>query len=306
MARVAGKVVFLAGGGAVGPGWGIGKACAALYAREGASVFVVDRNPDAAAETVAVIAGEGGIAAAGIGDLTEPEAVARLVAECNERFGRLDILHNNVAITKVGGPAKLSLEDWDLSWKVNVTSMFLTCKHALPHMEARGTGAIVNIASVAASRYLGVPYTAYYATKAAVVQFTKVVAVEYAARGVRANAVSPCFVAGPNSNQFLADHGRRSGHRPLLGSPGGAGADGSRRHRVRRCIRGALSRLRRSELRDRQRDRRRRRRLRCRRVPVVRAIRRAARKPSDPGAGPARQTGRSSAGPRRASRGGPS
>src|SRR3954451_12808124 len=102
MGRVAGKVGFLAGGGAVGPGWGIGKACAALYAREGASVFVVDRNPDAAAETVAVIAGEGGIAAAGIGDLTEPEAVARLVVECNERFGRLDILNNNVAIAKVG------------------------------------------------------------------------------------------------------------------------------------------------------------------------------------------------------------
>lgn len=207
MGRIQDKVVFLAGGGAIGPGWGIGKACAAVYAREGGKVFVVDRDAHAAAETLEAIRLEGGTAAAGVGDLTEPDDVERLVRECTDSFGRLDILHNNVAVTKVGGPAKLALEGWDMSWKTNVTSIFLTCKHALPLMEAQGAGAVVNIASVAASRYLGVPYTAYYTTKAAVVQFTKVVAVEYATRGVRVNAVSPCFVAGPNSNQFLEEHG---------------------------------------------------------------------------------------------------
>ncbi|SEQ22892.1 NAD(P)-dependent dehydrogenase, short-chain alcohol dehydrogenase family [Faunimonas pinastri] len=205
--RVADKVVFLAGGGSAGPGWGIGKACAALYAREGAAVFVVDRDEVAARETVRVITEEGGRALAGIGDLTSPDDVERLVAECRDRLGGLHVLHNNVAITRVGGPAELSLEDWDASWRTNVTSMFLACKYALPIMERDGGGAVVNIASVAASRYLGVPYTAYYTTKAAVVQFTKVVAVQYATRGIRSNAVSPCFVTGPNSNQFLEEHG---------------------------------------------------------------------------------------------------
>lgn len=204
--RMSGKIVILAGGGASGPGWGIGKACAAVYAREGASVFVVDRDGAAAAETVATIEREGGTAVAAVADLTESADVARMVEACVRRFGRIDVLHNNVAITKVGGPAELSLDDWDLSWKVNVTSLFLACKHALPVMEAGGGGAVVNIASVAASRYLGVPYTAYYTTKAAVVQFTKVIAVQYATRGIRSNAVSPCFVTGPNSNRFLVDH----------------------------------------------------------------------------------------------------
>lgn len=207
MKRVDGKVVFLGGGGSEGQGWGIGKACAVTYAREGASVFVVDINEKAAEETVGIIRGEGGTASCAAADLSEEAEVKRVVAACRAEYGRIDILHNNVGVTRVAGAATVTLEDWNASWKINVTSMMLTTQNALPIMLEQGAGAIVNIGSVAAHRYLGVPYTAYYTTKAAVLQFTRAVAVEYAARNIRANIVSPLWIKGPNSNTFQARHG---------------------------------------------------------------------------------------------------
>lgn len=205
--RVLHKVVFLGGGGSVSEGWGIGKACAVNYAREGAKVFVVDLNEAAAQETCSIIREEGGEAAHAVADLSSADDVARVIEACAARFGTIDVLHNNVGVTRTGGAADVSLEDWDASWRINVTSMFLTTRAALPIMKAAGKGAIVNIGSVAASRYLGVPYTAYYTTKAAVLQFTRAVAIEHAPLNIRANVVSPCFIAGPNSTTFRAQHG---------------------------------------------------------------------------------------------------
>ena len=142
--RVKGKVALVTGAGSVGPGWGNGKAAAALYAREGAQVFLVDNNPEAANETKAVIDEEGGVCAAYEADVSSSQAVAEMAAACIGRYGRIDILHNNVGIIEVGGPVEISEENWDRLMAVNVKGMFLTCKHCIPQMVEQGGGASVN------------------------------------------------------------------------------------------------------------------------------------------------------------------
>lgn len=202
MGRLTGKTAIVTGAGSSGPGWGNGKAVAVLYAREGAKVACVDMNRDAAEETAAIIRAEGGEARVFAADVSAKRDVDTLVGECLQRWGRIDILHNNVGIVIKGGPADLDEADWDRVVRVNLKSMFLTSKAVLPAMvrqfEATGKGgAIVNIASIAGIRYLGVPYIAYSTTKGAVIPFTQAVALEYAARGVRANCVLPGLMNTP-------------------------------------------------------------------------------------------------------------
>jgi NAD(P)-dependent dehydrogenase (short-subunit alcohol dehydrogenase family) len=174
--RLKGKVALVSGAGSIGPGWGNGKAAAVLFAREGAKVLAADIKLDAAFETKRIIEAEGGICEAVGGDVSKSQDVAAIVAACIATFGWIDILHNNVGIVEVGGPVETSGESWDRVNDVNLKSMFLTCKHVLPHMQQQGKGAIVNIASVSGIRWLGVPYVSYAATKAAVIQFTRVIA----------------------------------------------------------------------------------------------------------------------------------
>ena len=126
-----------------------------------------------------------------------------MVAACIERYGRIDILHNNVGIIEVGGPVEISEENWDRLMAVNVKGMFLTCKHALPQMEAQGGGAIVNISSIAGIRYTGYPSVSYNASKGAVIQLTQNIAVQYAAKGIRANCVLPGLMNTPFITQGL-------------------------------------------------------------------------------------------------------
>jgi NAD(P)-dependent dehydrogenase (short-subunit alcohol dehydrogenase family) len=202
--RMAGKAVIVTGAGSIGPGWGNGKAAAVLYAREGAGVLAMDRNGDAAAETAAIIAEAGGRALAMTGDVTDAADVAAMAKACLDAFGAIDVLHNNVGILRVGGPVEQTLEDWTLVNDVNVTSAFLTCKTVLPTMVEQGRGAIVNIASVAGISWLGVPYISYSTSKAAMIQLTRMIAVEYAARGVRCNAVLPGFMRTPMVEASLA------------------------------------------------------------------------------------------------------
>ncbi len=200
--RLEGKVAIVVGAGSSGPGWGNGKAAAVLFAREGARVLCVDISADAAAETVEIVTGEGGEASAFSGDASEASAVEAMVGACLERYGRIDVLDNNVGILHLGGPLEVELEDWNRMLRLNLTSMFLSCKSVIPVMlqqfarEGRG-GAIVNIASIAGIRDLGVTYLAYSTTKGAVLPFTRSIALQYARQGLRANTLLPGLMHTP-------------------------------------------------------------------------------------------------------------
>ena len=200
--RLKDKVALVSGAGSSGPGWGNGKATAALFAREGARVFAVDINLDAALETKRIVEKEGGICEALAGNVSHADDVAAMVDACIAAFGRIDVLHNNVGIVEVGGPVETSEESWDRVNDVNL-------KQVLPHMERQGKGAIVNIASVSGIRWLGVPYISYAATKAAIIQFTRVIALQYARSGIRANSVLPGMMNTPmvHAPEVIAAYG---------------------------------------------------------------------------------------------------
>ena len=203
-ARLQNKVAVVFGAGSVGPGWGNGKATATLFAREGAHVVCVDFNPDAARETLEIIVGEGGSASAAICDVTRSEQVKRVVNDVVSGHGRIDVLHNNVGYAAMGGPVELSEDEWHKTIDLNITGCFITCKHVLPHMLARRSGAIVNVSSIAAIRWTGYPYAAYYAAKAAVNSFTMGLALQYAKDGIRANAVMPGLMNTPLIHQQIS------------------------------------------------------------------------------------------------------
>ncbi len=202
--RLQGKVAVVFGAGSVGLGWGNGKATATLFAREGATVVCVDVRRDAAEETAGIITGEGNRAGAGVCDVTDTGSVCALVEQIVAEHGRIDVLHNNVGFAQMGGPIELDEADWHRSLDLNVTGCFLTCKHILPHMLAQGGGAIVNVSSIAAVRYTGYPYIAYYAAKAAVNNFTLGLALQYAAQNIRVNAIMPGLMNTPLIHQQIS------------------------------------------------------------------------------------------------------
>jgi NAD(P)-dependent dehydrogenase (short-subunit alcohol dehydrogenase family) len=195
--RLKDKVALVTGAGSIGPGWGNGKATAVLFAREGAKVFGVDLDLGAADATRGIIEGEGGTCATHAADVSKAASVAAMVKACMAAFGRIDVLVNNVGIARTGGIATTAEADWDLVTEVNQKSVYLTCKHVVPIMERHGSGAIVNIASVAAHRWTGIPYASYYATKGAVVSLSRAIALEYASKGIRCNSVSPGLMDTP-------------------------------------------------------------------------------------------------------------
>jgi NAD(P)-dependent dehydrogenase (short-subunit alcohol dehydrogenase family) len=185
------KVVIVTGAGCVGPGWGNGRAAAVLFAGEGARVFAVDRAPDTMKETLERIRAVSGEATPHYCDVTDNAAVAAMVRACLDQYGRVDVLVNNVGGSAAGGPVELSEEAWDAQVDHNLKSVFLTCKHVLPVMEKQGSGAIVNTASVSGMRWTGAAQVGYAACKAGVIQFSKVVAVQYAGKNIRVNSVVP-------------------------------------------------------------------------------------------------------------------
>ena len=202
--RLKDKVAIVTGAGSIGPGWGNGKATAVLFAREGAKVFAVDINLAAVEETKGIVDQEGGACTCHKADVSKSEQVRALVERCMETYGRVDILHNNVGILDVGGPVETSEESWDHVNAVNLKSMFLTCKYVLPHMERQGGGVIVNVSSIVSIRWLGVPYVSYSATKGAINQLTQSVAMQYAKKNIRANAILPGFMNTPMVAKSLA------------------------------------------------------------------------------------------------------
>ena len=197
MDRLKGKTAIVVGAGSIGPGWGNGKATAAVFAREGAQVLCVDRNITAAQETADVISGEGGSAKAFAAEASNASDIAAMVKACLDLYGRIDILDNNVGIAETGGVVEVDEADWDRVFAVNLKSAYLAMKHVIPVMERQGGGSIINISSIASIRHLGVPYVTYAATKAAMNQMTRVTAVEYASRKIRVNAILPGLMKTP-------------------------------------------------------------------------------------------------------------
>jgi len=196
--RVQDKVAIVVGGGQTpGETIGNGRATAIVLGREGARVVVADKNVASAEQTVDLVVKEGGEAVALFVDVTDEAAVTALIAESVQRFGRLDILHNNVGASIALGDAPvtdISLEAYDRSLALNLKGMLLTCKHALPHLRERG-GSIVNISSMAARHEY--PLVGYKTTKAAVIALTENIAAANARYGVRANAILPGKINTP-------------------------------------------------------------------------------------------------------------
>ncbi|MEZ5410626.1 MAG: SDR family oxidoreductase [Acidimicrobiales bacterium] len=189
-------MAVVTGGGAAGDGIGNGRAAALLLAEAGARVLVVDRQPELAARTVAMIADGGGEAAPFGADVTDGDACAALVAEATGRWGRLDIVVNNVGIGSRGTVVTEDPEVWDRVMRVNVTSMMLVSRHAVPAMVAGGRGgAVVNISSISALRPRGL--TAYSTSKGAVIALTRAMAADHGPDGIRVNCVAPGPVRTP-------------------------------------------------------------------------------------------------------------
>jgi NAD(P)-dependent dehydrogenase (short-subunit alcohol dehydrogenase family) len=193
--RLADKVAIVTGAGSRGPGLGNGKAAAILFGREGARVLCVDLDAARAEETVGLIAAEGGEAVAVAADVTRGADCRRMVAAALERYGALDILHNNVGMESRKDLLETSEEEWDRVMAVDLKSMLLATQAAVPPMIERGRGAVVCVSSVAALRGHG--RTAYAAAKAGVIGFVRSAAAQLGPKGIRVNAIAPGQVWTP-------------------------------------------------------------------------------------------------------------
>ncbi len=198
--RVEGKVAVLVGGGqTAGETVGNGRATALVLAREGARVFVVDRDLESADETAKMIKEQGGVASSCQADVTSEEQVEIAIKSCVEQFGRLDILHNNVGASvalKDGSATELETDAFDQIYAVNLRGMWLPSKHALPVMREQNNGSIINISSMAvfSGSY---PFVGYKTTRAAIIALTENIASANAEYSIRANTVLPGLINTP-------------------------------------------------------------------------------------------------------------
>jgi NAD(P)-dependent dehydrogenase (short-subunit alcohol dehydrogenase family) len=183
--RLAGKIAAVFGGGSAN-GLGVGQAAAIAYAAAGARVAVIDASLANAERAAGQIAGATAIAA----DITDEASVRAAIARTVETYGALDILHNNVGVPMAGAFTDFSAADWMRGFSLNCVGAASTMREALPHLLV-SRGAIVNVSSIAGIRYTGINYAIYNASKAALDQLTIAVALEYAAHGIRANAILP-------------------------------------------------------------------------------------------------------------------
>jgi 3-oxoacyl-[acyl-carrier protein] reductase len=194
--RLPGKAAIVTGAGS-----GIGRECAATFAREGANVACVDLSEEAAASTVRSIEEAGGKAFAIRADVGLEPDVAAMIATAVEKLGRLDVLHNNAGLSLVQRLEDFNAADWDRVFAVNLKSAFMGTKYAIPHLK-KTRGAIVSTASTAATRARE-EVAAYSATKAGIIAFTKVAARELAQYGIRVNCVCPVATDTPSQRHWL-------------------------------------------------------------------------------------------------------
>jgi NAD(P)-dependent dehydrogenase (short-subunit alcohol dehydrogenase family) len=197
--RLKDRIAIVVGAGqSPGEGMGNGRATALTFAREGAKVLCVDHHLDSAEETVRMIAVKDGAAAAFKADVTKDTDIKAMVQDAFARWGRIDILHNNVGVSLSGGDAELlqlSEEAFDRCVAINLRSCVFAAKHVIPIMRQQKSGAIINISSMAAITTY--PYVAYKATKTAMIAFTEQLAYQNAEHGIRANVILPGLMDTP-------------------------------------------------------------------------------------------------------------
>jgi NAD(P)-dependent dehydrogenase (short-subunit alcohol dehydrogenase family) len=214
-------VAIVTGAGSRGPGIGNGRAAAILFSREGARVTLVDQTSAWAEQTLGMIADEHGEAFVIEADVTRAEDCQRVVEHTVQRYGTIDILHNNVGIGASGSVVETDAEFWDEVMRVNVKSMMLMSKHVIPVMAANGGGAIVNISSVASIRPRGL--TPYSTSKGAVNALTMAMAVDHAAQGIRVN----CILPGPVFTPMVASGGLTAEQRAIRARASPLGTEGT-------------------------------------------------------------------------------
>lgn len=206
--RLSGKVAIVTGAASSGPGVGNGKATAILFAKEGAKVLLVNRSESHARELQSEIEAEGGECSAYAADVSRSDQVERMVEAAVERYGRLDILHNNVGIGGRGTAADVLEEVWNDAVNVNLSGTMWCCKYAIPHMINSGGGSIINVSTIAAIRGVhrgDVGFAAYSASKAGVIGLTLSIAADFATSGVRANCIVVGMVNTPRLDKFGVD-----------------------------------------------------------------------------------------------------
>lgn len=210
MLDLKGKVALIIGLGQSGDdGWGIGAACAVLFARQGAIIFGGNRTIESTTKTTRTILNEGGVCDIVATDATNSDSVKALVDACLAKHGRIDILLTNVGQSQPGCPATMAESTWDSQVDLNLKSVYIACHHVLPVMEKQANGgAVVCISSIAGMRYIGKPQIAYNTTKAAILQFVKATAVMYAEKNVRLNAVVPGLMDTPYTKSMAGRYGK--------------------------------------------------------------------------------------------------
>ena len=219
--RLEGKVAIVTGAGSSGPGVGNGKAASVLFAREGAKVLLVDIDSDHAQETLDLITAEGGEASVFQADVTNADHCRSMVESAVERYGRLDILDNNVGVLLREKFTDIDPDDWDRVMAINLKSMMLASQSAIPRMIESGGGSIINMTSVAGIRAWS--DAAYAASKAGIIGLTQTLAAEHGRDGIRANAIAPGAVYTPMVAWQLSDEAREIRREStLLGTEGTA------------------------------------------------------------------------------------
>jgi NAD(P)-dependent dehydrogenase (short-subunit alcohol dehydrogenase family) len=202
--RLADRTTIVLGAGSVGEGWGNGRAISILFARQGSRLVCVDSNEAALEITRKLIVEDGGAVLARVADVTDEGALHALVREAKSQFGSVDVLVNNVGGSRPGGPCELSPADWDQQFAINVRYVYLAMRAVLPIMQQQARGSIVNVSSIGGIRYPGSDAVGYVASKAALLQLSRSVAVQYAAHGIRSNCVIPGLIETPLVTDRLA------------------------------------------------------------------------------------------------------
>ena len=197
MYDLTGKIALVTGIGGPIDALGNGKAIAMLLARQGAIIEGTDIDEAAGANTVFAINNDGGAANCGCVDATDQSAVEDWVNACALKYGRIDILVNNVGQSEPGGPVTMEVATWQAQIALNLDAAFYTVQAVLPHMVAAKAGSIINISSIAGQRYIGKPQVGYAAAKAGLMQLTRTTAVIHAKDNVRVNCVVPGLMHTP-------------------------------------------------------------------------------------------------------------